>query len=80
MNNYTQALEGLSTLAKTYMRISTIKTALTVFLVAYTILKGARVFLKKVKIMQDTPYKVYPALLQLRKVKPNSTDTSVIIL
>ena len=48
MNNYTQALEGLSTLAKTYMRISTIKTALTVFLVTYTILKGARVFLKKV--------------------------------
>ncbi len=48
MNNYTQALEGLSTLVKTYMRISTIKTALTVFLVAYTILKGARVFLKKV--------------------------------
>ena len=48
MNNYTQTLEGLSTLAKTYMRISTIKTALTVFLVTYTIVKAGKVFLKKV--------------------------------
>lgn len=47
MNNYTQALEGLSTVIKTYMRISTIKTALTVFLVGYTALKAAKVFLKK---------------------------------
>lgn len=48
MNNYTQALEGLTTVAKTYMRISTIKTALTVFLVGYTAVKAARMFMKKV--------------------------------
>ncbi len=48
MNNYTQALEGLTTVAKTYMRISTIKTALTVFLVGYTAVKAAKMFMKKV--------------------------------
>lgn len=47
MNDYSKPLESLSNVAKTYMRISSIKTALTVFLVGYTAMKAAQLFVKK---------------------------------
>lgn len=47
MKDYTKPLESLTSVAKTYMRISSIKTALTVFLVGYTALKAAQLFIKK---------------------------------
>ncbi len=39
---YAKALGGMSNIAKTYVRISTLKSALTVFLVGYTALKAAQ--------------------------------------
>lgn len=47
MKDYAKPLESLSEVAKTYMRISSIKTALTVFLVGYTAMKAAQLFIKK---------------------------------
>lgn len=44
---YAKILEGMSTVAKTYVRISSIKTALTVFLIGYTAVKAIRLFFKK---------------------------------
>lgn len=41
---YAKTLEGMSNIAKTYVRISTLKTALTVFLVGYTALKALQIF------------------------------------
>ncbi len=42
--NYLKALENISGVAKTYVRISSLKTALTVFLVIYTVIKIASAF------------------------------------
>ena len=42
----TKTLENMTNLAKTYMRISSIKTALTVFLVGYTAFKVIETFKK----------------------------------
>lgn len=42
--NYVKALENMSAIAKTYMRISSLKTALTVFLGIYTIIKIIQAF------------------------------------
>ena len=42
--NYIKALENVSTIAKTYMRISGLKTALTVFLGIYTVIKIVQAF------------------------------------
>lgn len=47
MKDYKQPIESLTNVAKTYMRISSIKTALTVFLVGYTALKVSQIFIKK---------------------------------
>ena len=47
MKDYSKPLENLSSVAKTYMRISSIKTAPTVFLVGYTALKVSQIFIKK---------------------------------
>jgi hypothetical protein len=47
MKDYTKPIESLTNVAKTYMRISSIKTALTVFLVGYTALKVSQIFIKK---------------------------------
>ncbi len=47
MKDYTKPLESLTSVAKTYMRISSIKTALTIFLVGYTAIKAAGLFIKK---------------------------------
>lgn len=41
---YTKALENISNIAKTYVRISSLKTALTVFLVGYTAMKAVKIF------------------------------------
>jgi hypothetical protein len=46
MEQGTKAIMNLSSMAKTYMRISTIKTALTVFLVGYTVYKAIDTFKK----------------------------------
>lgn len=42
--NCTIALENISNIAKTYVRISSLKTALTVFLVGYTVMKAIKIF------------------------------------
>ena len=44
---YAKILDGMSTVAKTYVRISSIKTALTVFLIGYTAVKAVRLFCRK---------------------------------
>ncbi len=44
MDQGTKILQNLSKVAKTYVRISSIKTALTVFLVGYTALKAIQTF------------------------------------
>lgn len=44
MEQNTKALKNISSIAKAYMRISSIKTALTVFLVGYTALKAIQTF------------------------------------
>lgn len=44
MEQGTKALKNLSNVAKIYVRISSIKTALTVFLVGYTALKAIQTF------------------------------------
>lgn len=41
---YAKTFEGMSNIARTYVRISTLKTALTVFLVGYTALKALQIF------------------------------------
>ncbi len=46
MEQGTKTLENMTNLAKTYMRISSIKTALTVFLVGYTAYKVIETFRK----------------------------------
>lgn len=47
MEQGTKALMNLSNVAKTYMRVSTIKSALTVFLVGYTVYKAIDIFKNK---------------------------------
>lgn len=44
MEQGTKVLNNLSNVAKTYVRISSIKTALTVFLVGYTVFKAIQTF------------------------------------
>lgn len=44
MEQGTKAIKNLSNVAKIYVRISSIKTALTVFLVGYTALKVIQTF------------------------------------
>lgn len=44
MEQGTKALKNLSNVAKIYVRISYIKTALTVFLVGYTAIKAFQTF------------------------------------
>ena len=44
---YAKAMEGMSNIARTYVRISSLKTALTVFLVGYTALKAVEIFKSK---------------------------------
>ena len=46
MEQGAKTLESMNNLAKTYMRISSIKTALTVFLVGYTAYKVIETFRK----------------------------------
>ena len=46
MEQGTKVYMNLSNLAKTYMRISTIKSALTVFLIGYTVYKAVDTFKK----------------------------------
>ena len=46
MEQSTKTVENITNLAKTYMRISSIKTALTVFLVGYTAYKVIETFRK----------------------------------
>lgn len=41
-----KAMESLSGVAKTYIKVSYLKTALTVFLVGYTAVKAIKVFAK----------------------------------
>ena len=41
-----KAMEGLSGVAKTYIKVSYLKTALTVLLVGYTAIKAIKVFAK----------------------------------
>jgi hypothetical protein len=45
-DNYIKAVENASGIAKAYMRISSIKTALTIFLGIYTVIKIVQVFKK----------------------------------
>ncbi len=45
--SYAKAMESMSNIAKTYVRISSLKTALTVFLVGYTALKAVEFFKAK---------------------------------
>lgn len=45
--HYAKALESMSNIARTYVRISSLKTALTVFLVGYTALKAVEIFRAK---------------------------------
>lgn len=45
--NYIKALENISGIAKTYVRISSLKTALTVFLAIYTVIKIVSAFKNK---------------------------------
>ncbi len=42
--NYVKALENISGIAKTYLRISSLKTALTIFLGIYTVIKIVQAF------------------------------------
>lgn len=42
-----KALENVSGVAKTYLRVSKIKTALTVFLVGYAAIKITSIFIQK---------------------------------
>ena len=42
--NYIKALENISGIAKAYLRISGLKTALTVFLGIYTVIKILQAF------------------------------------
>lgn len=42
--NYVKALENVSSITKTYLRISSLKTALTVFLGIYTVIKIVQAF------------------------------------
>lgn len=44
MEQGTKAIKNFSDVARTYVRISSIKTALTVFLVGYTVVKALRTF------------------------------------
>lgn len=46
MEQNSKTIENITRLAKTYMRISSIKTALTVFLVGYTAYKVIETFKK----------------------------------
>lgn len=46
MQYLAKTLESISGVAKTYLKISYIKTALTVFLAAYTVIKAIKVFAK----------------------------------
>lgn len=41
---YSKILDNMSNIARTYVRISSLKTALTVFLVGYTALKAIAIF------------------------------------
>lgn len=41
---YAKVLDNMSNIARTYVRISSLKTALTVFLVGYTALKAVAIF------------------------------------
>lgn len=40
MNNRKEIVQSLSDVTKTYLRISKIKTALTVFIIGYTVIKA----------------------------------------
>ena len=53
---YAKILDGMSTVAKTYVRISSIKTALTVFLIGYI------VDLVKGLYKADTPTNIFPSI------------------
>ncbi len=44
MEQGTKAIKNFSDVAKTYVRISSLKTALTVFLVGYTVIKAFNTF------------------------------------
>lgn len=44
MDENTKALQNFSSVAKAYVRISSIKTALTIFLVGYTAIKAIQTF------------------------------------
>lgn len=46
MNFLAKTLEGISGISKTYIKISYLKTALTIFLLAYTTIKAIKVFAK----------------------------------
>ena len=47
MEQGTKLLKNLSSVAKIYVRVSSIKTALTVFLIGYTALKAIQTFKDK---------------------------------
>lgn len=44
MEENTKILQNISSVAKAYVRISSIKTALTIFLVGYTTIKAIQTF------------------------------------
>ncbi len=44
MDYLTKSMDGISKVAKTYVRVSYIKTALTVFVISYAVIKTIKVF------------------------------------
>lgn len=46
MDYFMKAMESLSGVTKTYIKVSYLKTALTVFLVGYTAIKAIKIFAK----------------------------------
>lgn len=46
MDYLAKALESISGVSKTYLKISYLKTALTIFLLAYTAMKAIKIFAK----------------------------------
>ena len=46
MDYLAKSLDGLSKVARTYIRVSHLKTALTVFLVGYAAIKAIKVFIE----------------------------------